>query len=125
MSKQEIRIVTKIVSELTLFFMMHGHKAIKMETYHEDDATLFVISVKRLENDLITKIRHKIERERELEIETYGWELIGDIDDKSELEIVGHLIDEMHVKQTDDKTILTFVRANRYKERKSPHKHKQ
>ena len=120
MNKREIRIVTMIVRELTLFFMMHGHKSVRMETFHEENATVFSVTVKQLDAQLIDKIRKKIEREREMEIETYGWELVGDIDSKSELEIVGHLIDEMHVKSESGKTHLTFVRKNRYKDKKTP-----
>ncbi len=116
MSKQEIKIITKIVNELTLFFMMHGYYTIKQETRYEDKATIFIITVSTIKPSLIEKIRNKVERERELEIETYGWELIGDIDSQSELEIVGHLIDELQINHGDDSTTLTFIRKNRYKD---------
>ena len=116
MSKQEIKIITKIVNELTLFFMIHGYYTIKQETRYEEKATLFVITVATISPSLLQKIRKKVDRERELEIETYGWELIGDIDSHSELEILGHLIDEMHVEHGDATTTITFVRKNRYKD---------
>ncbi len=118
MSNQEIRIVTKIVNELTHFFLLHGHKKIKIETYHEDEATLFVITVEKMSTTLAATIKKKVDRERWLEIETYGWELIGDIDSKSELEIVGHLIDEVHIKHDGAKSVVTLVRKNRYRKKK-------
>ncbi len=120
MSRQEINIVTKIVRELTLYFMLQGVTNIKMETFYESKGTMFVVNVKTLDARVLDEIHRKISRERELEIETYGWELIGDIDSKSGLEILGHLIDEIHIKQGEATTTLTFVRKNRYKQKKGP-----
>ena len=114
-TKQEIRIITKIVRELSLFFLMHGHRQVSLETKLDEDVTYFTIRVDSLRDDVLKTIQEKLSRERELEVETYGWELIGDMDDKSELEIVGLLIDDVHVNQKPKETVITLSRTSKYK----------
>ena len=114
-NKQEIRIVTKIVRELSLFFMIHGYKQFAIEVKQEEKDTYFIITIDPPKTDLIERMKEKINREREMEVETYGWELVGDIDAKSELEIVGLLIDDMIVQKKNQKLVITLVRKSRYK----------
>ncbi|MFH5881470.1 hypothetical protein [Liberiplasma polymorphum] len=114
-NKQEIRIVTKIIRELSLFYMIHGYKQFNIDVKYEDKVTYFVTTISPPKSDFIARMKEKISREREMEVETYGWELIGDIDSKSELEIIGLLIDDMIVQEKEDKVIITLTRINRYK----------
>jgi len=114
MSKQEIKIITKIIRELSLFLMMHGFKDFAIETKNTPDTTALIITMDHPKESFIAHMKEKLEREREMEVETYGWELIGDIDGKTELEILGLLIDTMEVKKEESKTIITLIRKNRY-----------
>jgi len=114
MSKQEIKIITKIIRELSLFLIMHGFKDFSLSTKNTKDTTAFIIEIDHPKESFLDHMIDKISREREMEIETYGWELIGDIDDKTELEILGLLIDTIDVKKKADKTLITLVRNNRY-----------
>ncbi len=120
MSNQESRIVTKIIHELVLFYQMHGYQNIELKTKKSEQEFVIMIYSAILSEDLLKQIHEKIDRERDLEIETYGWQLVGDIDAKSELEIVGHLIDEMMVEKQKQGMKLTFIRKNRYKQKKTP-----
>lgn len=114
MTKQEINIITKIIKELSLFFMMHGYHSFSMKMYREDTNTIIVFKIKNLKTELIDKLTEKINRERELEIETYGFELVGDSDVKNELEVVGLLIDYVEIDTVEEETILSFVRKDYY-----------
>ncbi len=118
MNRMEMRIISKIIRELSLFYMLHGHEDFKVETKIYNAETRIITTSHRLSDEALATVKEKIERERELEIETYGWELIGDIDSKSELEIVGHLIDDLLIENTTTLTTLTFVRKNHYKQKK-------
>ncbi len=118
MNKQEIRIVTKIIREISLFLMLNGYKHYRFDMKIENKTAYFTFRFETPENDLIDRMEEKLMRERELEVETYGWELVGDVDAKSELEIVGLLIDDMVVKREDGDTVVTLVRTSRYKETK-------
>ena len=115
MSNQEIKIITKIIREISLFFLIHGHKELTIETRLESEVTLFIATIKHPKDNLLDKMKEKINRERELEVETYGWELVGDIDESSELEIVSLLIDDMTVEKKENHTVITLRRTNRYK----------
>ncbi len=116
-TKHEIRIVTKIVHELTQYFLVHGHKRVTIETVLEDKVTYFHITIpKRINNEVLETMQAKLSRKRELEVETYGFELVGDIDAKSELEIVGVLIDEMAYTRRDDETVITLSRTSMYRQ---------
>ncbi len=115
-TKQEVRITTKIVHELTQYFLMHGHKRVAIETVLDDDVTYFHITIpKALKDEVLESMHQKLMRERELEVETYGFELVGDIDSKSELEIVGVLVDDMAYRRTENETIITLSRTNKYR----------
>ena len=117
MSKQEIRIVTKIIRELSLFLMIHGHHTFQLDTTLEGKTRVFHIVVADLPTETLDKIREKIGREREIEVETYGWELLGDIDAKTELEIVGLLIDSIDVVTEGKQTRITLKRESKYLEK--------
>ena len=114
MSKQEIKIVTKIIREVALYLMMHGHKDFTFETQNTPDTTTLIITLNHSKPEFIQSMQEKMNRERQIEIETYGWELIGDIDQKNELEVLSLLIDSMDVEYKDNQTIITLIRTNQY-----------
>lgn len=112
MSKKETQIITKIIRELTLFFMMHGYNTYQMDVDMQKTIAYLTFKINHLDTDILKRLQEKILREREMEVETYGWELLGEGDAKSELEVVGLLIDDLEVRQTSKTTILKFVRKN-------------
>lgn len=114
MSKQEVKIITKIIRELSFFLMLHGHKDFIMETKNTPKTTMFLITLHDAKESFLTHMQEKLNREREMEVETYGWELLGDIDEQSDFAILGSLIDTMKYEQKASKTIITLVRTNRY-----------
>ncbi len=120
MSNQESRIVTRIIHELVLFYQLHGHQNIELHTKAAENVFEIIIYSKPLSESLLTQMRSKLDRERDLEIETYGWQLVGDLDAKNELEIVGHLIDKVNVEKLKNRMKITFSRFNRYKQKKTP-----
>ncbi len=117
MSKQEIRIVTKIIRELSLFLMIHGHHTFQLDTTLEGKTRVIRLVVEDMLADTLDKMQDKLGRERELEVETYGWELLGDIDAKTELEIVGLLIDNIDVVTEGKQTQITLKRESKYLEK--------
>lgn len=120
MSHQESRIVTKIIHELVLFYQIHGYHNIELKTKTSEQEFIIIIYSAPLTEALLEQMHKKIDRARDLEIETYGWQLVGDIDAKSELEIVGHLIDKMTVEKQKKRMKITFIRENRYIQKKAP-----
>jgi hypothetical protein len=113
-TKQEVRITTKIIRELSLFMMIHDYTDFQIALNVTENETLFTITLDHASDAFLNKMTEKISRERELEVETYGWELVGDIDSKSELEILGLLIDTIKIEK-NNKTVISLIRKNRYK----------
>jgi len=118
MSKQEIKLLTKIIRELSLYMLMHGYRKFSLTTEYGQSETRFLLKVQGLEESLKNHIKEKVNREREIEVETYGWELVGDVDSHSELEILGLLVDYVEMSEDGEDTVLTFVRKSMYKEKK-------
>ncbi len=116
MSTQEIKIITKILRELSLYFLIHNINDFTLRTERSKDVTQFTASFKTPKNkEMIEKMVEKVSREREIEVETYGWELVGDIDETSELEIASLLIDDIDVLDDADKTVITMRRISKYR----------
>ena len=114
--KQEIKIISNIVQEISLFLMMHGYKEYQLEVKSEHSVTSIIISISPPKHDLIDRMKEKITGSREIEIETYGWELLGDIDTRGELLMIGALIDDMIVEEFSNTTRITLHRKNIYKD---------
>ncbi len=94
--------------------MLHDYHEFTIDLKVLPEETVFTITIIDASEDFLMKMTEKISRERELEVETYGWELLGDIDSKSELEILGLLIDSIDIIKQKNITIK-LVRKNRYK----------
>ena len=107
---QEKKIVAQIIQELSLFFMFHGYKAFEIAFSKEDDHEVFLIKINQITDELLNFMKEKLRQEREKEIEAYYWELLGDMDSTSELEIMGLFIDEMNVKNDEHSVIIELIR---------------
>ncbi len=116
MKKQETRILTMIIRELSLVMLMHNHDKFSITLEKGSKETRFILKTTPLEEELLEHIKKKANREREIEVETYGWELVGDVDKQSEFEILGLLVDYMEVEETEGEMVLTFVRKSMYRE---------
>lgn len=107
-----MQIITKIIRELTLFFMVNGYKKYQMHVDMDKQLTFLTFEIENLGEEILQKLQEKILRDREMEVETYGWELLGEVDSKSELEVVGLLIDDLEVTTQANQSILKFMRKN-------------
>ena len=118
MSTQETKIITKIIRELSLYLLIHRVYEFSINLSKEEEVTTFTLSFNTPKNPkIIATMVEKISRERELEIETYGWELVGDIDETSELEISSLLLDEIHVQESNTTTTIVLTRKNQYRKK--------
>lgn len=115
MHKQEIQILTKIIRELSFFFITQGHMHFTIETNINNNNSLLVVTLDNAKPALINFIVEHLKEERELSTETYGWELIGEIDSESEFELLGTMIDDVIVKTDGTLTSLTIIRNSQYK----------
>lgn len=102
----------KIISEITLYLMLQGHNDINLEISNSQEQITIKFTTYRCNDELIEKIKQEVNVERELEVEEYGWELMGESDAQSGLNLVGRLVDFVTVDNQENKTIFTFVRRH-------------
>jgi hypothetical protein len=109
-ANQEKKIIAQMIQELSLFLMFHGYKSYDIGFKKEDDHEVFTIKIDQISDELLTYMKDKLHQEREKEIEAYYWELLGDMDSTSELEIMGLFIDEMNVKKEKHAVLIELIR---------------
>ncbi|MEA3422307.1 MAG: hypothetical protein U9Q80_00610 [Bacillota bacterium] len=110
--KHEIKKISKIIDELVTFFF-------------KNDADEVDIKIKKNEKNIIIKIvdyntcfsEEDIEcitkllcAQRQHEIESYYWQLAGEVDSDSELILVGAMIDEAKVEIIDKNLCIELTR---------------
>lgn len=119
MNKTEFRIQSKIIKQISLFLLMHGinHFAIELLTNHQD--VTYIIKTPTIDEDIQKKLIEKLNNKRQIEVETYGWELMGDTDARTELDILGSLIDSIEINNHKDQTIIKLTRLYSYKNGKN------
>ncbi len=108
--KQEIKVVAQIIQELALFLMYHGYKSYAISFEDGDHDETFLLELPNIDQKLIEQMRQQIEQPREESIEAYYCELLGDLDTKEDLELLGIFIDTMAVKQTESSVQITLKR---------------
>lgn len=114
MSQNEIRIITKIIREMSLFMFLQGYKDFELSIKNDPQHTYISITSALLRDDIVKMILENLNRKRQLEVETYGWELLGDIDEKSDFAILGSLIDSVEHHTDKNQSILKLIRINKY-----------
>jgi hypothetical protein len=114
MNKNEYRIDAKIIKELSLFLMLHNVRDFDLSFHTNKENVRFVIKSKNFPENVLQRMIEKLSRKREIAIEVYGWELLGDTDSRNELDILGALIDDIQVSKEDDWDILTLKRNYKY-----------
>ena len=111
MNKVEYRIDSKIIKQLSLYLMLHGINDFDLAFSSNSKDVTFTITSKLFTDEIIDEMREKLSRKREIEVEVYGWELLGDTDTKNQLDILGALIDEVVVKKDNDHFVI-FLKMN-------------
>ena len=114
MSLHELKKGCKIVDEIVLYLMKNGHRKLNVNIDKNSDIFLVEITTDKCEDWLIEKIENNINKERELEVEEYGWELMGESDAQSELGLVGLLVDRVEVIQSQNETKFKLIRKDKY-----------
>ena len=114
MNKMEYRIDAKIIKQLSLFLMMHGINDFDLSFHSNKKGVTFIVKSKLFTQDILDHIQEKLSRQREIEVEVYGWELLGDTDTQNELDILGALIDSVNINKEDSVHIITMKRKYKY-----------
>ncbi len=113
MKIKEAKKISKIVDELFLYFIKHGHPHINIDVKVATKSVVINMTIEDVEESILEKLNERINKKRELEVEEYGWELMGESDCSNELELIGLIIDDFKYTQENNLFILTFTRTRK------------
>lgn len=91
--------IALIVNELVSILMAKGSKELDIKIRRKDDST----EVTLIDNDccvskkLFEDLKQTLKAQRQVELEGYYWQLLGDNEDEDELHLVGAMLDTAEV----------------------------
>ena len=111
--KHEVKKITKIIDEILTFCVYNmDPRRSEMVLEKTDNAftvvhTFYDVSISAEE---LAEIRRQLGTKRNHELEDYYWQLTGEIENSSELDLVGMMSDEAVVEYENEKLIISLIR---------------
>lgn len=102
--------ICKIIEELSLYLMDCGIYDLNIDIKQDDERDVLTFSFNETNDEVKDFILSKIKGERDIEIEEYGWELMGEGASDDDLGIINALVDEIDYNDSDNKTIIRMIR---------------
>lgn len=104
--------ISKMVDELTTFFLEHQAKSLDIKIDNLVDREVITVEAVALDDMAlcIKRLQRFLSYPRELEMEEYYWELAGETDSSEELGLVGTMIDEANIGYDEEKIQLELIR---------------
>lgn len=99
----EAKKIAQIVSEILTLFLLNGAENIdikvntKMTTNGQNTEIIIIQYECDYEDEFIKKIEYSLKTQRQHEVESYYWQLVGEDDSSDELHLVGAMVDEANV----------------------------
>ena len=102
--------ICKIISEISLYILenVSGNLNVDVKELGEEVIITFVTDL--IDPETKNFLMSQLSADRNIEIEEYGWELMGEGDSDDDLELVGNLINELSIQEENGKTVITLVR---------------
>lgn len=110
--RHEVKKISKMVDELTTFFLEHQAKSLDIKIDNLVDREVITVEAVALDDMAlcIKRLQRFLSYPRELEMEEYYWELAGETDSSEELGLVGTMIDEANIGYDEEKIQLELIR---------------
>ena len=110
MRLHEIKKVSKSFDELITFLLMKEYDKIICEINSLDDRIVITLKVNNLREDDCEVLSDALSSERNESLEEFGWELLGESEDSTELELIGALFDEFELDLDNGTTTIELTR---------------
>lgn len=104
--------IGKMIDEVTTFFLKKGHYKLRIDLDYTKKFMVLRIHIPNLsanESEMITKC---FSQKRDLTMEEYGWELMGESETSSELNLVGMCIDSFSFEDAEDGITILEIKRN-------------
>ncbi len=113
--KHETKKICKIIDEMTTILLKEGSGLVELKINRLDDKT--IISIVDHDTHFSQKeIDEMIECfnvQRQYEIEEYYWQLVGEVDNDSELTLIGVMVDSAEIYLNDGDLYIELIRLNK------------
>lgn len=106
--------ICKLIEEFSLFILENHSNNLNIDVKEIENKTVVKFTTDLMNNELLDFIKTNIKPERLLEVEEYGWELMGEGSSDDDLPLVGNLIDNIEIENNDNQTIITMYRYEKY-----------
>ncbi len=107
---QENQKVSKIIEEVTLFFLEQGASDLNIRIKKERLKVSLIFDCKDITQASLEQIRKGFKQKRQQYAELYGWELLGQGDLDHEWELISTLIDYCSYFFKEERFYLNLVR---------------
>ncbi|MGL5042920.1 MAG: hypothetical protein ACRC6X_07490 [Culicoidibacterales bacterium] len=105
--------IGKMIDELTTFFLKKGHWDLRIDIKYTKTETTLSITVPNLSVEEGRLIKECFSQKRDCTMEEYGWELMGESETSSELNLLGMCIDSFTmIDAGNDKTAIEILRKH-------------
>lgn len=110
--KHEIKKICRIVDELTTLFLRRDTNEVDFKIVTQADrAIIRIVDYNtRFDDAYIDHLRLTLNRQRQVEIEEYYWQLAGETDEDDEITLIGAMIDSATVEKRDGNLYLELIR---------------
>ena len=110
--QHEVKKISRIVDELTTFFLKEDTNEVEFKIKKDKNESIIEIIDynTHFDQESIDRIREVLNVQRQMEIETYYWQLAGEADEGEELLLIGAMIDEAIVEKKDGNLKIKLIR---------------
>jgi len=112
--RHEVKKICRIVDELTTLFLRRDTNEVDFKIIVNDNESIIRIVDynTRFSDNYIAHLSLTLNRQRQLEIEEYYWQLAGETDQDDEITLIGAMIDRAIVEKRDGHLYLELIRTN-------------
>ncbi len=113
--KYDLKKFVKVVDEL-LTHCMHtfDSRRVDVTIEHDDEAfrARFIMRDGTVDEEALATLREKLEQERNPELEDYYWQLAGELENSSELDLVAMMCDDAQIDYSRNVLTIQVVRKH-------------
>ena len=107
---QENQKICKIINELSLYILENVSGTLNIDVKEFSEETIITFTTDMIDEETKEFLLSQLSADRSLEIEEYGWELMGEGDSDDDLELIASLVDEVSITEENNKTVITLIR---------------
>ncbi|HDT11785.1 MAG TPA: hypothetical protein ENN58_03510 [bacterium] len=110
--RYEIKKITKMIDEVTNYFLFNYRCNIKIDVIRSKDEYVigFLFDKLHLDEKELKRLSVMMKPGRDPSLTNYYWQLTGEIEDDNELSLVAMMCDDVKIKQLDDGLSFTLIR---------------